>query len=135
MSDKKQYTLPKTERIYKNNDIEKLFSKNSSFVSYPLRVLYRIEEGHNVPQILVSVSKRNFKRANKRNCLKRLIRESYRLNKLDFLAFAEKNQISIHVAFLYIKKELSEFKEVEKALIKSLSMIVAEYENDKKDLN
>ena len=59
--------------------------KGETFFHYPFKVVYQniaSEEGNMQPNaVMVSVPKRNFKRAVKRNLLKRRIRESYRLNK------------------------------------------------------
>lgn len=58
-----------------------------SFSIFPLRVVWLPAEELDVQaSILISVSKRRFKRAVKRNRIKRQIREAYRLNKQILLA-------------------------------------------------
>lgn len=58
-----------------------------SFSIFPLRVIWLpVEELDVQASILISVSKRRFKRAVKRNRIKRQIREAYRLNKQILLA-------------------------------------------------
>ena len=76
-------TLRKSERLDKKKVIEKMFAGGSrSFSVFPLRVVYLpVEELEAPVSILVSVSKRRFKRAVKRNRVKRQIREAYRKNK------------------------------------------------------
>lgn len=68
--------------------IQGLFGNGSSFVVYPFRVVYLISPCPQgvpaVPKILISVPKRRFKLAVKRNRLKRLVREAYRLEKTEF---------------------------------------------------
>jgi ribonuclease P protein component len=78
-----KFTFRKEERLKKENDIQELFSKGSSFYLYPFKVLTRAQEDNpkSVHKILVSVSKKNFKRAVDRNLLKRRIREAFRLQK------------------------------------------------------
>lgn len=57
-----------------------------SFSVFPLRVVYLpVEELEADASILISVSKRRFKRAVKRNRVKRQIREAYRVNKHELL--------------------------------------------------
>ena len=74
-------TLPKSERLDKKKVIEKMFAGGSrSFSVFPLRVVYLpVEELEAPVSILVSVSKRRFKRAVKRNRVKRQIIEAYRM--------------------------------------------------------
>ena len=76
------FTLPKKERLSNRKEIDQLFGGSSrSLAAYPLRVVYtmvpRGQDG--VPaRMMVSVPKRCFKRAVKRNRVKRQVREAYR---------------------------------------------------------
>ena len=70
-----KYTFCKEERLCRKGGFEELLSSGYSFVSYPLRVVIRLyprEEKDFPARIAVSVSKRRFKRAVKRNRVKRL---------------------------------------------------------------
>ena len=74
---KRNYTFPKEEHLCRKKLIEELFGKQgSSFGVYPLRIVWLKSEAPSAapPQVLISVSKRTFKRAVDRNRLKRLIR-------------------------------------------------------------
>ena len=68
-------TLRKPERLNRKKIIEKMFAGGSrSFSVFPLRVVYlSVEELEAPASILVSVSKRRFKRAVKRNRVTRQI--------------------------------------------------------------
>ena len=65
---------------------------SKSFSIFPIRVVYMpVEQGEVPATILISVSKRRFKRAVKRNRVKRQIREVYRKNKQPLLDGLQNN--------------------------------------------
>lgn len=103
-------TLHKSERLDKKKVIEMLFAGGSrSFSVFPLRVVYLpVEELEAPASILVSVSKRRFKRAVKRNRVKRQIREAYRLNKHGLLDVLADKQCRLAIAFIYLSDQLVE---------------------------
>lgn len=128
-------TLSKDERLYIQKRIDALFSSGESFIAYPLRVVYTVREKDETPTaMMVSVSKKKFKRAVKRNRVKRLVREAFRLNKSLFHTLAEENEKSYDIAFLYLKNELPDYVEIEKAVVKTATILrerltVVEVEN------
>ena len=78
-----KHTLGKEERLKSKKLIESLYQKGSSVKVFPLRMIF-LQTAHtsNFPaQVGISVAKRNFKLAVDRNRIKRLMRESYRLQK------------------------------------------------------
>ncbi len=86
-------TFSKQERLSSVKDIETLFKKGKSLFVFPLKVIFissktqqhtKEKEIISSPRLLISVSKRNFKRAVDRNRIKRQIREGYRLQKSEF---------------------------------------------------
>ena len=114
------HTLKKTERLCSKKVIDKLFSEGESFLAFPIKVVFKTTElPQSVPvQAGFSVSKKIFKRAVKRNRIKRLMREAYRLNKQMLPMPAEKQQMPVF--FIFIGKELPSFAQVEKAMKKAL---------------
>ena len=75
------HTFGKEERLCSRKAIEELFSGgHQSLSAYPIRAIFMTREQSGV-RIMVSVSKRYFKRAVKRNRIKRQLREAYRLQK------------------------------------------------------
>jgi len=115
----RKYTFPKEEHLCRKKLIDELFSKqSSSFGVYPLRIVWMRSEEKTAapPQVLISVSKRGFKRAVDRNRLKRLIREAYRLNKYRLLEQPEGHSVAL-MGIIYTGKEKSPLALVEKKLI------------------
>jgi len=109
-------SLPKSERLSSKKAIGELFDKGRSGVVFPVRYLF-IENGKEINSILVSVSKRHFKRANRRNLIKRRIREAYRINKSPLKG---KN---LDIALIYISKEAEEFGAIEAAIKRIISRL------------
>lgn len=77
------FTYPKKEKLKSKITIGLLFSEGKSVSKYPLRLVYHSGPSVDGEKIKmgVSVSKRNFKKAVDRNYFKRVLRETYRLNK------------------------------------------------------
>lgn len=121
-------TLTKSERLCSQKKIQELFKKGSSFYIYPFRFQFIIQESKeqvNIPEMLVSVPKRTFKRANARNFLKRRTKEAYRLNKQILLQSPEFGEKKVIIAFIYTAKEKLSFHFIEKKLILGLERLVS----------
>ena len=130
MSEQKTFTLPKQERLCSRTLIEQLFLGHSQHKKeWPVRVVYQVvkreDEDDAQTEVLMSVSKRYFKRAVKRNLVKRQLRESYRLHKAiltDVLAFHPDTKILI--AFIWLSGQTYDSAKVEKAVKAALEKIV-----------
>ncbi len=96
-----------------------------SFSIYPLRVVsITIEKNENAPaSILISVPKKRFKRAVKRNRIKRQIREAYRKNKYILFDVLEKHEYSAAIAFIYVSSEEFSSSEIEEKIKIALARI------------
>lgn len=118
-------TLCKSERLSSRKVIEMLFSGNAkSFSAFPLRVVFMPVQEKDVPaSILISVPKKRFKRAVKRNRVKRQIRESYRKNKHELIRILTERQTGLYMAFIYLDNELRSSGEIESKLVELLSRI------------
>ena len=93
--------LSKEERICSKKDIAALLASGKWCGSGVLKACYS-PNGLEISRIMVSVPKRLFKRAVKRNLLKRRIRESYRLQK-------ELLEGGYDVLFQYNSADVAEF--------------------------
>jgi ribonuclease P protein component len=81
---KSSTTFLKKERLCNVGSIASLFSSGKTIYLPPLKVLYNLMPGEPdkaCVRVLISVPKRNFKKAFMRNLIRRRIREAYRLNK------------------------------------------------------
>ncbi len=115
-----KFSFGKGEKLKKEKDIKELFDKGSSFYLFPFRVLALKAAGaeSQVNQVLISVSKRNFKKATERNRIKRQIREAYRLNK-HLLTTGHRS----HIGFIYSHKEILTTREISDKMVHVLKRL------------
>lgn len=118
-----KFTFKKREHITSKKTIQELFSRGSSFVFYPFRVLYLPcpEEANTLApyhQVLISVPKRKIKKAHQRNLLKRRMREAYRLQKE--LISVEEGTVPYYIAFVYLANDQQPFDKMKEAMRRSL---------------
>jgi ribonuclease P protein component len=120
-------TLKKEERLCSQKIIGDMFSSGNSFLSYPLKIVFQKTESPQAfpVQAAFTVSKRNFKRAVKRNLLKRHMREAFRLNKPSFYDELAAKELHIAVMFVFIGKDMTEFPIIEKAMISAFKKVLA----------
>lgn len=97
-------SFPRKEKLKSQKIIDQLFSDGQTITAFPLRLIFLKINGDN--QVGVSVSKRNFKKAVDRNYIRRLMRESYRLNKT---LLTDNNVNGYAFMILYISKDLPDF--------------------------
>ncbi|KQB41264.1 ribonuclease P protein component [Flavobacterium aquidurense] len=105
------FTYPKNERLKSKTTIGLLFSEGKSVSKYPLRLVYREAEvdADEKIKIGVSVSKKYFKKAVDRNYFKRVLRETYRLNKHLLL---DNIQQPYSLMFFYQTKDKLTYEEI-----------------------
>ena len=127
--------LPKYERICKDNDIQALFGKGLGVSVYPYRVVYlfRLDDDHPFTvRLLVSVSKKRFHHAFKRNRVKRLIREAWRRNKAPLYEICQRDNISLDVALVYTATVIHSYEEMLAKTKKAVNEIAKNYEKHRK---
>lgn len=110
------FTYPKKEKLKSKTTIDLLFSEGNSVSKFPLRLVYveNKEENAALLKMGVSVSKKYFKKAVDRNYFKRILRETYRLNKHILLDSLEKPYA---IMFFYQSKERLTYQEIEEKTI------------------
>jgi ribonuclease P protein component len=120
------FTFHKEERLCSQKIIGELFTSGESFLAYPLKVVFlktNLEVSCPV-QAAFTVSKRNFKRAVKRNLLKRRMREAYRLNKASLYDELAARNLQIVVMFVYVGKDVIEYPAIEKGMISAFKKLL-----------
>ncbi|WP_396636284.1 ribonuclease P protein component [Maribacter sp. R77961] len=107
---KKANAYGSKEKLKNKERITQLFEEGKVLKAYPLKLIYlRVEEQDVAIKAGVAVPKRNFKSAVKRNRIKRLMREAYRLNK--GLVF-NNTQRNFAFLFLYLGKEMPSSEQI-----------------------
>ncbi|MBO4635354.1 MAG: ribonuclease P protein component [Bacteroidales bacterium] len=109
-------TLPKSERLCGQTAVAALFEHGKSLSQGCLRCRWLLREDQGAPRIIVSVPKRLFKRAVKRNLLKRRIRESYRRQKSLAPAGAD-------ILFIYTSAQVLPYEEIYAAMTALLTAL------------
>jgi len=128
-----KFTYPKTEKLKSKITIDLLFSKGKSVSKYPLRLVF-VKSDYGIPndseQMLkmgVSVSKKYFKHAVDRNYFKRVLRETYRLNKHILMDNLDKNYAFM---FFYQSKDRLTYEEINTKTIQLFEKFVSQLKNE-----
>lgn len=123
--------FPKYERICKESEIQSLFKKGTGFSSYPFRVVFLVHPVGDHPvtcRLLLSVSKKRFHHAFKRNRVKRLIRECWRKNKSKLYEICNRDTISVDVALVYNATVIHTYETMFDKTSKAINEVIKRYE-------
>ncbi|MGV8993451.1 MAG: ribonuclease P protein component [Flavobacterium sp.] len=127
-----EFSYGKEEKLKSKKLIEALFIERQSVAKYPLRLAFKklevedpISEKAEL-QVAVSVSKKHFKKAVDRNYFKRVLRESYRLNKHLIL---DKIAGKYALMLLYQTKDRLTYEEINEKTIQLFEKFVAKINN------
>lgn len=111
MEQQTRNTLPKKERLCGKTGISMLLAKGKHGNVPGMRYICLKGTGQEENRIMVSVPKKLFKRAVKRNLLKRRIRESYRKQKHNLTT-----ESGLDLLFMYSTKEILSYEEIYSAV-------------------
>ena len=127
------FSYPKTEKLKSKKIIDSLFSEGKSVSKYPLRLVYvKHDFEEDVPlKMSVSVSKKYFKNAVDRNYFKRVLRESYRLNKQ---LLVENVDAKYCFMFFYQTNERLSYQEINEKTIQLFEKFIKIIQDEKQKL-
>ncbi len=109
----------RAERLKSSKQIAALFQGRQSFARYPLRIIWMevSGDGSAAPvQFALSVPKKKFPKATARNRIRRLVRESWRLQKSRLLDISATKSSTLLVMVLYTATEELPFRQIELAM-------------------
>ena len=119
------YTFHRSERLKSKKTISLLFQKGRSIRKYPLIVRWVCEENSDdrPVQVAFSIPKRLVPKAVHRNKIKRIIKETYRLNKHSLYKAMENNNKQFAMIIIYQGKTTPDFHEIELLMKKMIPEI------------
>lgn len=103
------HSFSKSERLKSRKKLQQLFSEGKNIRTPCLRLIYLVEGGNAAVKCGVGVSAKYFKRAVDRNRIKRLLRESYRLQQYDLKKYIESTVHQLSLFILYTGKDLPDY--------------------------
>lgn len=120
-----RYTLGKAERISRDTDIQALFRQGKALSSFPVRVIWLLQpQQPGFPPIRAGFSapKKGFRRSVDRARGKRLLRESWRLQRHSLSGHLPEGQ-QLHAFIILNGKTLPDYDTVFNAMGKALKQL------------
>lgn len=124
------FTFRKEEKLCSNKIIGQLFSEGRYLNVSHFKIYWKETElGTTYPaQVAISVPVKNFKKANKRNLIKRRIREAYRKNKHILYNYLQNKNLQIAFIICYFGREVEGYNNIESKIILSLQNLIRDHE-------
>lgn len=117
-------TFTKKERLCSKVLIDKLIIDGSHLNNFPFKLFWMQTKQKDAPvKIVISVPKRNFKKAVDRNRLKRQIKEAYRKHK--FVLYEQLKDKTIVIMMIYVSKEKETYKQIELKTLETLNKLIS----------
>jgi ribonuclease P protein component len=118
-------TFKKHERLCSKKLLDKLFFEGKTTLTYPFKFTYlKINFENSSPvQVVFIVPKKRFRKANKRNLIRRRMREAYRLSKESLYNTLNINNIQCIVSISYVANDILPFITLKEQLAKGLEIL------------
>lgn len=117
------FTFKKIERLCSKKAIDDLFANGKSKTQFPFKLIYKISEFESPfpARVMFVVPKKKHKRANKRNDIKRRMREVYRLHKHSLYESLKTQKIDL--MFICLSNEELEYPVIEKSMLQLMEAL------------
>ncbi|MES2565455.1 MAG: ribonuclease P protein component [Bacteroidota bacterium] len=119
------FTFSKIERLCSRKAIDDLFANGKSKTQFPIKLIYKPTEFDSPFPVraMFVVPKKKHKRANKRNTIKRRMREVYRLNK--HVIYDKQKDQKLDLMFICLSNEELEYEVIEKSMLTLINTLAA----------
>ena len=126
----------KKNRLCAETEIGALFARGSGNFVHPIKAIYLISKDKEASyKVLVSVSKRNFKKAVDRNLIKRRIKEATRKNIPQISKLLKAKGLGINIAFVCVSKSIPTSQEIEETVIRQILFLTNRIDKIEQDEN
>lgn len=126
-------TFPRDNRLRTKSEFAALFESGKPISNYPVKTIFLFTRQEvSVCQFGISVPKRNFKRAVKRNRIKRLMREVIRKRKSVLEQACKDAGLGLKVLFVYQNNQLPDYELIDQKLIHSLNKLLEKCEETRR---
>lgn len=117
--------------LKKRNEINILFTKGNKQIFYCINLYSHIQnKEENEIKIFISVPKKKIPKANKRNLIKRRIKENIRLYINDVKTTCKDKKICLYLGFVYNKSYIEDFSTIKETINTTFIKIKQELNNE-----
>src|SRR6056297_1791760 len=113
-------SFKKNERLSGQKEISLLMKKGNVFHRHPFRIQWLVfpnDSGYSFQmKAAFSVPRRKFKKAVKRNTIKRRMKEAYRLNKNTFIQQMKDSRHSLFVLFVFTSRNELSYHDIDNGM-------------------
>ena len=120
--------VKKSFKLINKQDISLIYKQGEVFHDYPFRLIWTNRKENETLKFLISVPKKNFKRAVDRNLIKRQIKEV--LNNKIINSYLQEKYINLVIT--YIGDQKIDFKELDSKMIITFRKFILKHYSDEK---